>query len=146
MTEEDQNPYRSPIYNAAKSAEGSKPEKSGFDECKLVVLAEFVTAIEAHSLRNMLAENKIESRVTNEEGGASFGLLAGTSSSFSPSVMIRKEDSEAALAIKQEFLAGDFAKESDVPEWTCSCGETVDAGFEVCWSCEAAFSDQPDAK
>ena len=141
MNEEELNPYRPPAFNPSDSADNSKPEKSEFDECKLVVLAEFVTSIEAHGLRNMLADNGIESQVTNEQGGVSFGLLAGTSRSFSPSVMIREEDSEAGLAIKQEYLSADFADSSEVPEWVCRCGETVDAGFEVCWNCEASFGD-----
>ena len=146
MNEEDQNPYRSPTYIPSNRADNSKPEKSEFDYGKLVTLASFSNSIQAHALKGMLAENGIESRVTNEEAAASLGIMAGTSFSFSPSVMIREEDAEAAMAVKQEFLAADFAEASGVPEWVCGCGETVDAGFEVCWSCEAAFVDRPEAK
>ena len=144
MNEEDLNPFRSPSYKASGSADKSKPEKSEFDYGKLVTLASFGNSIEAHALKDMLAENGIESRVTNEEAAASLGIMAGTSFSFSPAVMIREEDAEAGLAIKQKFLAGDFAASSGIAEWVCSCGETVDAGFEVCWNCQAAFSDQPE--
>ena len=107
-----------------------------------MTLAAFDNSIEAHALKDMLAINGIESKVTNEAASASLGILAGTTSSFSPSVMILETDAEAALSIKQEFLAADLAESTTIMEWTCRCGETVDAGFEVCWNCEALHADQ----
>ena len=29
--------------------------------------------------------------------------------------------------------------EDPIPAWTCECGEEVDAGFFVCWSCQAEY-------
>lgn len=31
------------------------------------------------------------------------------------------------------------APDIEVPAWTCKCGEEVDAGFFVCWSCQAEY-------
>ena len=142
MNDENQNPFRPPSFNPESVNEDANKKKSDFENgSKLVTLAEFDNSLEAHALKDMLAINGIESRVTNESMAASLGFLAGTSSSFSPSVMILESDAEAALAIKQEFLAADVAEATTIPEWTCSCGETVDEGFEVCWNCGSLHAD-----
>ena len=143
MNDENQNPFRPPSFNPESVNEDANKKKSDFENgSKLVTLAEFDNSIEAHALKDMLAINGIESRVTNESMSASLGFLAGTTSSFSPSVMILESDAEAALAIKQEFLAGDVGQPMTVSEWTCSCGETVDEGFEVCWNCGSLHAEQ----
>lgn len=143
MDDENQNPDQSPDCNAESNNTDSASNDSDFQtSSKLVTLAAFDNSIEAHALKDMLALNGIESKVTNEAASASLGILAGTTSSFSPSVMILETDAEAALSIKQEFLAADLAESTTIMEWTCRCGETVDAGFEVCWNCEALHADQ----
>jgi len=143
MNDEDQNPFRPPSYDPESANTDSVRKNTDFENgSKLVTLAAFDNSIEAHALKDMLSLNGIESRVTNESMAASFGILAGTTSSFSPSVMILETDVEAAMAIKQKFLAGDYIQATAIPEWTCGCGETVDAGFEVCWNCEALYADQ----
>ena len=143
MNDENQNPFRPPSFNPESVNEDANKKKSDFENgSKLVTLAEFDNSLEAHALKDMLAINGIESRVTNESMSASLGFLAGTTSSFSPSVMILESDAEAALAIKQEFLAGDVGQPMTVSEWSCGCGETVDAGFEVCWSCGSLHAEQ----
>ena len=135
MNDENQNPFRSPSYNP-------ESKNSDFENgSKLVTLAAFDNSLEAHALKDMLSRNGIESRVTNESMSSSLGFLAGTTSSFSPSVMILESDAEAALAIKQEFLARDVVQPTTISEWTCSCGETVDEGFEVCWNCGSLHAD-----
>jgi len=145
MNDQDQNPFRPPTTRADSRNDQSPEKPLDFDHGKLVTLAEFSNSIEAHAFKDLLTLNGIASRVTNEEAAASLGIMAGTTSSFSPAVMIREEDSEAGLALKQEFLAADLANTTTVEEWTCRCGETVDAGFEVCWSCQAGYEDRPEA-
>ena len=143
MNDENQNTFQPPSYNPESMNADANKKNSDFENgSKLVTLAEFDNSLEAHALKDVLATNGIESRVTNESMAASLGFLAGTNSSFSPSVMILEKDAEAALVIKREFLAGDFVKATTAPEWTCSCGETVDAGFEVCWNCGSLYADQ----
>jgi len=143
MNDENQNPFRPPSCNSESAKVNANNKKSDFENgSKLVTLAAFDNSLEAHALKDMLALDGIESRVTNESMSASFGFLAGTTSSFSPSVMILEQDAEAALAIKQKFLAGDVVQPTTVPEWTCGCGETVDAGFEVCWNCGTLHAEQ----
>ena len=142
MNDENQNPFRPPSYNPESMNADANKKNSDFENgSKLVTLAEFDNSIEAHALKDMLGINGIESRVTNESMSASLGFLAGTTSSFSPSVMILESDAEAALAIKQEFLARDVVQPTTISEWTCSCSETVDEGLEVCWNCGSLHAD-----
>jgi hypothetical protein len=104
------------------------------------VLASFDNSLDAHTFKNVLEQNGIDSSVNNETTTAIFGLtIAGPSSAFSVEVVIRQSDAEAALAVKQQFMSSLPADSAPIPEWTCKCGETVDAGFEVCWNCEAAY-------
>ena len=100
MNDENQNPDQSPDCNAESNNTDSASNDSDFQtSSKLVTLAAFDNSIEAHALKDMLALNGIESKVTNEAASASLGILAGTTSSFSPSVMILETDAEAALSI-----------------------------------------------
>jgi len=75
---------------------------------KLVVLSTFESSVEAHLFKNELENNGIRASVSNENSTAIFGATIGG-------------DSENGL----------------ISEWTCNCGETVDEGFAVCWSCGA---------
>ena len=45
-------------------------------------------------------------------------------------------DAERAKRMVDEILADDG---DPIPAWTCECGENVDEGFFVCWSCQAEY-------
>ena len=45
-------------------------------------------------------------------------------------------DGERAKRMIDEILAEDG---DPIPAWTCECGESVDEGFFVCWSCQAEY-------
>ena len=45
-------------------------------------------------------------------------------------------DVKHAKRMVDEILAED---EDPIPAWTCECGESVDEGFFVCWSCQAEY-------
>jgi len=136
MQADEHNPYRSPEVHDAPL-----PGRSD-DHEKLVVLATFRTPIDAHVLRNRLLENGIDAKVSNESTTALFGSsMAGPSSAFWIEVLIRESDAEAALKIKNQYVELDQANPVAIPEWTCSCGETVDAGFAICWNCGAEHQE-----
>jgi len=98
---------------------------------KFVKLAKFDSAIPAHSMRILLEANGIEAQVQ----GDFVAEIAGTDSIL---VIVREADLEIAKRVIVEVPA---ASEVLVPEWTCDCGETVDKGFQVCWSCGRACPD-----
>ena len=130
MSDESDNPYRPP----ASQSDGLNTH----DQDKLVVLATFDNSVEAHMLSNELSEQEIPSRIANEMTASSIVGLGGPISAVWIEVLVHKDDADAALLVKQRFLA----KKKDasaIPEWKCECGEVVDAGFAVCWNCQAEF-------
>jgi hypothetical protein len=108
----------------------------------LIVLATFDNAPEAHCLRIELENNGIRSEVTNETSAQTVGAsLFGRISAVWIEVVVLDSDAAAALKIKNDFLSNVSESESEIPEWVCDCGETVDAGFAQCWSCMSPFPD-----
>ena len=98
---------------------------------KLVKLAEFDNAMPAHSMRILLEANGVEAHVHGD-----FAVEIGGTDSVS--VVVRESDLAIAKRVVAEVPA---ASEVLVPEWTCGCGETVDQGFQICWSCGGTCPD-----
>lgn len=136
VTDDDAfDPYRSPQLPADFNQNNRSSEE-------LLVLATFDNSVDAHRLRNELENAGIDARVANENSNASLGIsFVGQLSAFWVEVLIFKSDAERALVVKQQFHMNDDA---DIPEWTCRCGETVDAGFSACWNCEAIYESDSD--
>lgn len=95
-------------------------------------------------LRGLLEGRGIKVFIKNELGSAGAGV--GDPVPFMPSltfawpeVWVADEDAQAALEIIREMKASET--QTDSP-WKCShCGETVDAGYSVCWNCESPRTD-----
>ena len=100
----------------------------------LVVLARFTNSAVAHSLRILIEAHGIRVSVTNELSNSAMGTsIFGKHSPIGIEVCVFRSDLDEARTIMQEVPA---ASEMLVPQWTCEdCGETVDEGFTVCWSC-----------
>ena len=94
-------------------------------EEKFVKLADFDNAMPAHSIRILLEANGLEAHVHGE-----FAIEIGGTDCIS--VVVRASDLAIAKRVVAEVPA---ASDVLVPEWICACGETVDEGFQVCWSC-----------
>jgi hypothetical protein len=99
----------------------------------LVQVAEYPSSLSAHSIRILLEANGIPAIVvgdTIQEIG------------FEPiQVMVSKAHLELARTVIEEVPA---ASEILIPEWICICGEQVDSGFHVCWSCGQDYDVQQD--
>ena len=144
MTEPDeQNPYRPPNFNAAPEADELPEPPEGLIG-KLVVLSTFESAIEAHFFKNELENHGIRAAVGNETSTAIFGpTIGGPSSAFWIEVLVLEEDAERGLEVKKEWNSkSDNSEQVEISEWTCECGETVDEGFAVCWSCGAEYNEE----
>ena len=106
------------------------------EDKELVTIARFEDELEAHMLRNELNNQGIPAMVAGNNA-TGFGL-DGISASVQ--VNVRKIDEELAKEfIKQ--LAEEEANAPTIEEWKCPCGETVDEGFYVCWSCGFDYED-----
>ena len=99
----------------------------------LVRVAKFNSSIEAHSTRILLEANGIPAFVVGD---------AIQEIGFEPiQVMVSKKNLDLAQRVINEVPA---ASEILIPEWVCICGEQVDSGFNLCWSCGQAHEDFVD--
>ena len=129
----NENPYDPPLEQSQTTLKLAEGEK-------LTVLATFSAPLEAHTLKNALIAESIPAVIGNESSAPLFGAsIAGQSSAFWVEVLVRESDAAAALEIKKQFLKSGPA-ETEIPEWSCVCGKTVDEGFSVCWNCQAEYS------
>lgn len=91
---------------------------------RLVVIAAMSDGLSAHSIRLLLEASGIQAFVT--------GDFPTEIPHERVLVHVRQADLDLAETILAEVPA---ASEVMIPEWVCACGETVDAGFHVCWNC-----------
>jgi len=116
-------------------------ESSNRQNEKLVVLAKFDNASEAHRLRAELEASGIRASVSNENSANAIGAsLFGRIAAISIDVSVLDADFPRAVEIKNNYLNN--RKETPIPEWTCQCGETVDAGFSTCWACGSEYPEE----
>ncbi len=110
------------------------------EDHNVVRLATFEHAYQAELLKTKLFDLGVPSWVTIDSDlwGISAAGLAGVQ------VNVRQIDFEFASEAL-EHLDSDEQGEP-APAWTCGCGEQVDEGFAICWSCGAEFSsnDEPE--
>ena len=89
----------------------------------LVLLEVFKHQLDAHSARILLEANGIPCAVDGDTP------IEGIES---PRAYVHRKNLELARRVLAEVPA---AAEILIPAWTCQCGEEVDEGFGVCWSC-----------
>ena len=138
MNESNENPYRSPTGADNPTDRSGEPDPArNRMSGKLVVLSTFDNSVDAHGLKNELESHGIQASVNNETTTATFGAtMAGASSAFWIEVLVMESDSDRGLEIKNRWNSDSVDENVErIAEWTCGCGETVDEGFAVCWSC-----------
>lgn len=139
MPNEIPNPYEPSDSNSDSNDELILPRLTNE---KLFVLATFDNHIDARLLQNELATHGIPSRTANETSAPVLGLtIAGQSSAFWIEVLVLESMAEKSLKIKGDWLDNKNDQKLVIPEWVCGCGETVDAGFAICWSCNADYKN-----
>ncbi len=105
------------------------------DHDELVCLETLTDLFKAQALCQVLEANGIVAHIAGDNVDTAFGgALPGSSGDEDYRVMVRARDLEAARGFVAELSTD---AEATIPAWTCACGETVDEGFEVCWSCGA---------
>lgn len=99
----------------------------------LVTIQKFGTPQEAHLARSFLDAAGIDACVTDESAATWIGYV-GTALGGAR-VLVVARDAVRARQVLQEMAVPAAQDVSD--EWHCPhCGAIVDAGFDVCWSCE----------
>lgn len=97
-------------------------------ENSFVRLAVYDSESEAILAKAVLEENSIHTTVSGLEP-TTLGIALDGEDSIQ--LFVLEEDLERAKVLIQN-IAGE---EDPIPPWTCQCGEEVDEGFFVCWSC-----------
>jgi len=108
------------------------------EEKPMVRLLVVESDIEANFFKGALEDNGIKALVKGIEGSAFGAAIDGPDEI---EVYVYSDDVEESKAIIMELLDEDG---DEIPAWTCTCGEEVDEGFGVCWSCGADYDD-PDS-
>ena len=103
---------------------------------ELVIVGAYELEDEAYVAKTVLDGEGIESSVLGSESSG-FGALSNDAAF---QLVVKRSEYEKARAALEH--AESNADELAIPAWTCQCGEEVDEGFAVCWSCGA---DWPDA-
>ncbi len=92
------------------------------------------SSTEAHLLLNRLAEHGIVARVVGDTPLSAVGeVVVGYTTS--PRIWVSAEHAEAARDLLAKWKKD--ASTCTQASWKCPiCTAEVDAGFEVCWSCQ----------
>ena len=102
-------------------------------EIELAKLCETETEHEAMMVKARLEEEGIKVMIKGLESSAFGDALDGADWI---ELFVPKPQLTDAKALVDDMQSED---ETPIPAWTCECGEDVDAGFFVCWSCQAEF-------
>ncbi len=85
-------------------------------------------------VRDLLAQQGIESKVLNENTAAVLGEIPFLHAT--PEVWVRDEDRAQALTIVERFESGETRESMARPAWTCpQCNEQIAGQFTECWNC-----------
>jgi len=101
----------------------------------LIKIATFHNPLEAHFAQGLLEAEGLQSYIEGEHANLALSYVGSAVGGVR--LLVSEADRQLALAVL------DRADESKATgaEWVCSkCCETVDVGFDVCWSCG---SDRP---
>lgn len=109
------------------------------EDKNLVRLAAFEYEYKAILVRNALNERGIPAWVTGGDGVNTFGAGLTAAGLVGVDVNVRQIDYETAKAVLDKLETD--ADVVSVPAWICKCGEEVDEGFAVCWSCGSDYGE-----
>lgn len=101
-------------------------------ENNFVRIAFFSSETEATLAKAILDEHQIHCTLSGLEPSP-LGLALDGEDAIE--LFVLESDVETARNLIAEISAAN--DEEAVPAWTCACGEEVDEGFWVCWSCGA---------
>ena len=100
-----------------------------------VRLAAFESESKAILVQAVLQDNDIDVTMSGNEPDM-LGLALDGPDTIE--IFVRKKDLKQSQALMEQVSAeGDEGDE--IPPWSCECGEDVDEGFFVCWSCGAEY-------
>lgn len=101
----------------------------------LIRIATFDSEPEAKILQIALVDRGIKATISGDT--TAFGAIPGGATGVN--VFVRRLEVEEAKTVIEEM-----ENETPLPEWECKCGETVDEGYAICWSCGSEFDSSEE--
>ncbi len=90
------------------------------------------SVLEAEIDQGRLESAGIPARVRRDDCGGMYPQLV-----MHKPVRLEVDVADAERALE---ILGEAADAPPTPAWTCSCGETVEQGYDACWKCGAGRS------
>jgi len=110
---------------------------------EFVTIAKFSDAQEASMVRARLESEGISGLVTGGEINNTLWHLGPTIAGVE--LKVASEQAEQAAELLESFR--ETKPSASHEDWTCpKCGEHVEAGFDVCWSCGAVFGEAEEVE
>lgn len=109
------------------------------EDLKRIFVCESET--QARDAKQFLESHGFKAMVQGLDGGGS--VFGGAVDDPEIEIFIKASEFEEAKSLI-ESMSGDQG--DPVPAWVCKCGEDVDEGFEICWSCGAIYGDEGDGE
>lgn len=98
----------------------------------LIPVAKFDSEPDAKILQISLIDRGIKATISGDT--TAFGGIVGGVTGVT--VYVRRIEAEEARAVMAEMKS-----EKPLPQWDCPCGETVDEGYAICWSCGSEYPE-----
>ena len=108
------------------------------EESDMVRLTAVESDVDANYIKNALAEENIQVVLAGHEASA---LGMGLDGPDQIELFVKKDELDKATKFVEELMDDDA---EPIPAWTCKCGEEVDEGFGICWSCGAEFEGESE--
>ncbi len=108
----------------------------------LVTVAEFGNPQQASFAKWLLEREGVHAYVSGAESTNMLWIVGPALGGVK--LQVAEHDAEKSARILETAKHSEEATETVGP-WKCThCGETVDAGFETCWSCGACYAEAAD--
>ena len=103
---------------------------------ELVRLFVCESELQARDAKQFLEDNGVKVLIGGLDAGGS--VFGGAVDDPEIEVFVYQSEFERAKELVEAAMEDEEEMEP-IPAWTCKCGEDVDEGFAVCWSCEAIY-------
>ncbi len=105
----------------------------------LVTIATYGTPQEASIAKGLLEDEGIHCYLVGTESGHMLSIVGAGNALGGVKLQVAEHAGEAAQILD---TLEDPETSAAIPAWSCArCGEHVDAGFDVCWSCGVSFEE-----
>jgi hypothetical protein len=108
-------------------------EERSMEDEELVRLTVVESEVDANYIKNALEDQNIQAMMTGNEASA-FGMSLDGADEVE--IFVKADDLAKAKVLVEELMS---ETGEPIPAWTCKCGEDVDEGFGICWSCGAEY-------